>query len=119
MRAYERKGIQVTAIGRKSVDLLDRDATFDFIKRAKPDVIVDAAAKVGGIVANDTYPVEFLADNLRIQNNLLEAAFAADVEKFIFLGSRIVRKCEVGFVTQAEQKGNQTGQNFWAILNSD
>ncbi len=96
VRAYERKGIHVTAIGRKSVDLLDRDATFDFIKRAKPDVIVDAAAKVGGIVANDTYPVEFLADNLRIQNNLLEAAFAADVGKFIFLGSSCIypRDCQ-------------------------
>jgi GDP-L-fucose synthase len=96
VRAYERQGIHVTAIGRKSVDLLDRDATFDFIKRAKPDVIVDAAAKVGGIVANDTYPVEFLADNLRIQNNLLEAAFAADVEKFIFLGSSCIypRDCQ-------------------------
>ena len=90
VRAYERKGIQVNAIGRKSVDLLDRDATFEFIKRAKPDVIVDAAARVGGIVANDTYPVEFLADNLRIQNNLMEAAFAADVEKFIFLGSSCI-----------------------------
>ena len=90
VRAYERKGIQVDAIGRKSVDLLDRDATFEFIKRAKPDVIVDAAARVGGIVANDTFPVEFLADNLRIQNNLMEAAFAADVEKFIFLGSSCI-----------------------------
>jgi GDP-L-fucose synthase len=96
VRAYERKGIHVTAIGRKSVDLLNRDATFDFIKRAKPEVIVNAAAKVGGIVANDTYPVEFLADNLRIQNNLLEAAFAADVEKFIFLGSSCIypRDCQ-------------------------
>jgi GDP-L-fucose synthase len=90
VRAYEGKGIQVNAIGRKSVDLLDRDATFEFIKRAKPDVIVNAAARVGGIVANDTYPVEFLADNLRIQNNLMEAAFAADVEKFIFLGSSCI-----------------------------
>ena len=90
VRAYERKGIQVTAIGRKTVDLLDRDATFEYVKRVKPDVIVDAAARVGGIVANDTYPVEFLADNIRIQNNLLEAAFVADVEKFVFLGSSCI-----------------------------
>ncbi len=96
VRAYERKDIQVTAIGRKTVDLLDRDATFEFVKRVKPDVIVDAAARVGGIVANDTYPVEFLADNLRIQNNLLEAAFVADVEKFVFLGSSCIypRDCQ-------------------------
>lgn len=96
VRAYERKGIAVSAIGRKNVDLLNREETFKFIKIAKPDVIVDAAARVGGIVANDTYPVEFLADNLRIQNNLLEAAFAADVEKFIFLGSSCIypRDCD-------------------------
>jgi GDP-L-fucose synthase len=51
---------------------------------------VDAAAKVGGIGANNAYPVEFLADNLRIQSNLMEAAHAADVEKFIFLGSSCI-----------------------------
>jgi GDP-L-fucose synthase len=72
------------------VDLLDRQATFDFIKSAKPSLIVDAAAKVGGIGANNSFPVEFLADNIRIQNNLMEAAHAADVEKFIFLGSSCI-----------------------------
>jgi GDP-L-fucose synthase len=90
VRAYQATGAEVIPVSRKVVDLLDRQATFDFIKNAKPSLIVDAAAKVGGIGANSSFPVEFLADNIRIQNNLMEAAHAADVEKFIFLGSSCI-----------------------------
>jgi GDP-L-fucose synthase len=90
VRAYQANGAEVIPVSRKVVDLLDRQATFDFIKSAKPSLIVDAAAKVGGIGANNSFPVEFLADNIRIQNNLMEAAHAADVEKFIFLGSSCI-----------------------------
>ena len=90
VRAYEAAGNEVIAVSRKVVDLLDRDATFNFIKDVKPSLIVDAAAKVGGIGANNSFPVEFLADNVRIQSNLMEAAHAADVEKFIFLGSSCI-----------------------------
>jgi GDP-L-fucose synthase len=90
VRAYQAAGEEVIPVGRKVVDLLDRDATFRFIKDVKPNLVIDAAAKVGGIGANNSYPVEFLADNLRIQNNLMEAAHAADVENFIFLGSSCI-----------------------------
>jgi GDP-L-fucose synthase len=90
VRAYQAAGEDVIPVSRKVVDLLDRDATFAFIKDVKPDLIVDAAAKVGGIGANNTFPVEFLSDNVRIQSNLMEAAHAADVEKFIFLGSSCI-----------------------------
>jgi GDP-L-fucose synthase len=90
VRAYQATGAEVIPVSRKVVDLLDRQATFDFIKSTKPSLIVDAAAKVGGIGANNSFPVEFLADNIRIQNNLMEAAHAADVEKFIFLGSSCI-----------------------------
>ena len=90
VRAYQAAGEEVIPVGRKVVDLLDRDATFRLIKDANPSLVIDAAAKVGGIGANNSYPVEFLADNLRIQNNLMEAAHAADVEKFIFLGSSCI-----------------------------
>jgi len=90
VRAYQKAGQEVIGINRSVVDLLDRDATIAFINSASPSLVVDAAAKVGGIGANSTYPVEFLADNLRIQNNLMEAAHAADVEKFIFLGSSCI-----------------------------
>ncbi len=90
VRAYQAAGEEVIPVSRKVVDLLDRDATFSFIKDVKPSLIVDAAAKVGGIGANNTYPVEFLSDNVRIQSNLMEAAHAADVENFIFLGSSCI-----------------------------
>ncbi len=72
------------------VDLRDRDATFDAVTTAKPEVVVVAAAKVGGILANDTYPVDFLNDNLRIQTNLFEAAHTADVPRLLFLGSSCI-----------------------------
>jgi GDP-L-fucose synthase len=72
------------------VDLTDRDAAMDAVRSAKPDVVVVAAAKVGGIMANSTYPVEFLADNLRIQTNLFEAAHAADVGRLLFVGSSCI-----------------------------
>ena len=90
VRAYQATGAEVIPVSRKVVDLLDRQATFDLIKSTKPSLIIDAAAKVGGIGANNSFPVEFLADNIRIQNNLMEAAHAADVEKFIFLGSSCI-----------------------------
>ena len=90
VRAYQAAGEEVIPISRKVVDLLDRDATFKFIKDVKPSLIVDAAAKVGGIGANNSFPVEFLSDNVRIQSNLMEAAHAADVEQFIFLGSSCI-----------------------------
>jgi GDP-L-fucose synthase len=90
VRAYQAAGQEVIPVGSKVVNLLDRDATFAFIKDVKPSLIVDAAAKVGGIGANNSFPVEFLADNVRIQSNLMEAAHAADVEKFIFLGSSCI-----------------------------
>ena len=90
VRAYQATGADVIAVSRKVVDLLDRDATAKFLKEVKPSIVVDAAAKVGGIGANNAFPVEFLADNVRIQSNLMEAAHAADVEKFIFLGSSCI-----------------------------
>jgi GDP-L-fucose synthase len=90
VRAYEATGAEVIALNRKVVDLLDRDATTAFLKKTKPSLVVDAAAKVGGIGANNAFPVEFLSDNVRIQSNLMEAAHAADVEKLIFLLSSCI-----------------------------
>ena len=72
------------------VDLTDREATLEAVAGAQPDVVVVAAAKVGGILANSTYPVEFLADNLRIQTNLFEAAHAVNVDRLLFLGSSCI-----------------------------
>ena len=72
------------------VDLREKVATFDAILGAKPDIIIMAAAKVGGIMANSTYPVEFLNDNVRMQTNIFEAAHAADVPRLLFLGSSCI-----------------------------
>lgn len=72
------------------VDLRDQRATAEFLARIKPDVVIDAAARVGGILANSTYPAEFLSDNLRIQLNLMDAAAAQEVAKFLFLGSSCI-----------------------------
>jgi GDP-L-fucose synthase len=69
------------------LDLTDRAATFDFILESTPHVIIDAAARVGGIMANTTYPVDFLSENLQMQVNLLDAAVAARVPRLLFLGS--------------------------------
>jgi GDP-L-fucose synthase len=79
-------------VGRTSaeLDLKDRDATFSYIADTKPRYLVLAAAKVGGILANDTYPVDFLSDNLRIQVNVMDAAIEAGVERLLFLGSSCI-----------------------------
>jgi GDP-L-fucose synthase len=72
------------------LDLTDRAATFDFILESKPQVVVDAAARVGGIMANNTYPADFLSENLQIQVNLLDASVAAQVPRLLFLGSSCI-----------------------------
>ena len=79
-------------IGRtsKELDLRNQQAVHDFIKAEMPDAIIDAAARVGGILANDSYPYEFLMDNMLIQNNLIRSAHENDIEKFIFLGSSCI-----------------------------
>ena len=72
------------------LDLTDRSATFDFLLESRPEVIIDAAARVGGIMANSTYPADFLSENLQIQVNLLDAAVAARVPRLLFLGSSCI-----------------------------
>lgn len=72
------------------LDLKDRDAVFAYMGEIKPRYVVLAAAKVGGILANSTYPVDFLSDNIRIQVNVMDAALANDVERLVFLGSSCI-----------------------------
>ena len=95
VRELERVNKKVIGISSKDVDLLDRAKTFSFIKDLKPTLIIDAAAKVGGVGSNNAYPVEFLSQNLQIQSNLMDAAHEAKVEKFVFLGSSCIypRNC--------------------------
>ena len=89
-KAFKDTGEKVIGINRSVVDLLDQSATTKFIKEVSPKLVVDAAALVGGIGANNSYPVEFLNNNLRIQSNLMEACFDANVPRFIFLGSSCI-----------------------------
>jgi GDP-L-fucose synthase len=79
-------------IGASSVtlDLKNQQAVKDFIATEKPEVIIDAAAKVGGILANNDFPYQFLMENMQIQNNLIATALQSGVEKFIFLGSSCI-----------------------------
>jgi GDP-L-fucose synthase len=72
------------------LDLRDRAAVFDFMNESRPDIVIDAAARVGGIHANDTFPADFLSDNLQIQVNLMDSANAIDVDRLLFLGSSCI-----------------------------
>jgi GDP-L-fucose synthase len=90
-RALERRGCaNLVGATSQELDLRDRDATTAFVRKHKPRVLVVAAARVGGILANSTYPADFLSDNLRIQVNLLDAAAEHDVERVLFLGSSCI-----------------------------
>ena len=90
VKAFKSSGREVIGINRSVVDLMDAQATEAFIVQSKPSLIVDAAAMVGGIGANNAYPVEFLNDNLTIQGNLMHAAHKAKVPNFVFLGSSCI-----------------------------
>ena len=90
-RTLSAKGYtNLTGATSKELDLRNQQAVRDFIQKIKPDVIIDAAAKVGGILANNNFPFQFLMENMQIQNNLIDAAHHFGVEKFIFLGSSCI-----------------------------
>ena len=90
-RALEAQGY-TNLIGKTSseLDLRNQQAVYDFIKSEAPEVIIDAAARVGGILSNNDYPYNFLMENMQIQNNLISAAHQLAVQKFIFLGSSCI-----------------------------
>ena len=90
-RALEAKGYS-RLIGKtsKELDLKNQAAVTAFFKSEQPEVVIDAAAKVGGILANNNYPYPFLMENMQIQNNLIAAAHEEEVQKFIFLGSSCI-----------------------------
>ena len=86
----KKQGHEVLGRSSKELDLTDRNAVFTELTATKPDALVIAAAKVGGIGANSNFPVDFLSVNLQIQTNLLDGAHAADIEKVLFLGSSCI-----------------------------
>ena len=90
-RALESKGY-TNLVGKTSteLDLRNQRAVTDFYKKEQPEIVIDAAAKVGGILANNDFPYQFLMENMQIQNNLIDGAKRAGVNKFIFLGSSCI-----------------------------
>jgi len=91
VRALEKKGgFQILTRTRAELDLTDSGAVTKWFQSEKPDQVIDAAARVGGILENSKRPVEFLLENLRMQNNLMESAFGNGCRKFLFLGSSCI-----------------------------
>lgn len=90
VRRLQTEDCEILTAGREVLDLRDQAATKAFFDRNRPEVVVLAAAKVGGILANDTYPADFLYDNLVIETNVIGAAFQAGVRKLLFLGSSCI-----------------------------
>lgn len=90
VRRLARENCEIITAGRDIVDLTRQSQVEEWMAESQPDVIVMAAAKVGGILANETQPVDFLVQNLQIETNIFEAAHANDVERFLFLGSSCI-----------------------------
>jgi GDP-L-fucose synthase len=91
VRALEKKGgVEIVTRTRAELDLTDAGAVARWFSKEKPEQVIDAAARVGGILENAKRPVEFLLDNLRMQNNLMESAFGSGCKKFLFLGSSCI-----------------------------
>jgi GDP-L-fucose synthase len=90
-RALDSRGY-TNLIGKssKELDLRNQNEVREFFKAEKPTVVIDAAARVGGILANDQYPYTFISENLQIQNNLIDTSLNEGVEKFVFLGSSCI-----------------------------
>jgi GDP-L-fucose synthase len=80
----------LVGVSSKELDLRNQQAVKDFIAKENPEVIIDAAARVGGILANNDFPYQFIMENMQIQNNLIDSALQNGVEKFIFLGSSCI-----------------------------
>ena len=94
--SFRKSGHEVIGINRSVVNLLNQNDTIDYFNDLIPEIVIDAAAKVGGISANNLSPVEFLVDNIQIQQNLMRASHLAKVKKFVFLGSSCIypRDCQ-------------------------
>ena len=90
-RALESKGYtNLIGFTSRELDLTNQQGVLDFYNQEQPEVVIDAAAKVGGILANNDFPYQFLMENMQIQNNLIDGAHKSGIEKFIFLGSSCI-----------------------------
>jgi GDPmannose 4,6-dehydratase/GDP-L-fucose synthase len=89
-RSLEADGVEILTATRSELDLADQSAVKNFIAKERPDTVIVAAAKVGGIHANNMLPAEFIYENLMIECNLIDSAFRAGVERLLFLGSSCI-----------------------------
>lgn len=90
VRRLAEESLETVTADRQELDLLDQRAVDSWIRKIKPDIVFMAAAKVGGILANDRHPVDFLYDNLAIETNVIRSCFEAAVSKVVFLGSSCI-----------------------------
>ena len=114
----EAKGGALLSPTRQELDLLDAEAVKAWYEQQKPDVVVLAAAKVGGIYANDTYPADFLLENLKIQTNVIEGAWKAGVRRLLFLGSSCIypKFAEQPIKEEALLTGSLEPTNEWYAI---
>jgi len=114
-RQLEKENCEVITNRRDTLDLTRQAQVERFLKDVRPDVVVMAAAKVGGILANETYPADFIYSNLIIESNLIEAAHRADVNRFLFLGSSCIypKFAEQPIVEEALLTGPLEPTNEW------
>ncbi|WP_214199151.1 GDP-L-fucose synthase [Novosphingobium profundi] len=118
VRRLASENCEILTAGRQDMDLREQQQVRDWFAREKPQVVVLAAAKVGGILANDSFPAEFLYDNLMIEANIVEAAHAAGVEKLLFLGSSCIypKFAEQPIVEDALLTGALEPTNEWYAI---
>jgi GDP-L-fucose synthase len=118
VRRLASEGCEVLTAGRDVVDLKDQAATRAWFAANRPEAVFLAAAKVGGILANDSYPADFLYDNLMIEANVIEAAHRSDVEKLLFLGSSCIypKFAEQPIVEDALLTGPLEPTNEWYAI---
>jgi GDP-L-fucose synthase len=118
-RALQRKGYDnLLTAGRKELDLENFDCVRAWFEAMRPNVVVLAAAKVGGIFANDTYPADFLLENLKIQNNVIESAWRSGTRRLLFLGSSCIypRECPQPIKEEFLLTGPLEPTNEWSAI---
>lgn len=118
VRRLAREDCEILTVGRDTVDLKDQRQTLDWLAETRPDAVFLAAAKVGGILANDTYPADFLYDNLLIEANIIEGARRAGTEKLLFLGSSCIypKFAEQPIVEESLLTGALEPTNEWYAI---
>ncbi len=109
------KEYKVLSVDKKKLNLLDQKKVFSWIKKNKPDIILMSAAKVGGIYANNSFPAEFIYENLQIQSNIIEGARISNIEKLVFIGSSCIypRNCKQPIKEEYLLSGKLENTNQW------